>query len=193
MTHSTQSLSPFDEALQRQKQPLLANATTDDGPENINSRMTVDTNCTSYSNRTSYSPSWLLRLLNCRNAKTPPSSSEVLPFWSTKYRDDETYHDDEEEETMMIETIDFVRNSALNEHDTSDVECVRINEHHIMFSTTGTPAMKSFTTTRHSNMDQYLLHQQQLLRTQILNIIVGMVALIITAMLIVYIITSVFA
>ena len=170
VTHQSKSLSPFDEALERQKQPLLL-CTMDGDQTDLISRMTVDGYSTSIAQFVQYISS-LKVLRKYRNyiSLTHPSS-KTSSRWSIQYREEDTYHDDEEEAMMMIETIDFVRDSAANEYTTFMMECAS-NVHkfdHSMYTTIDTNAMSSNATNCHPCMEQDLQNQQY--RTQIIIII----------------------
>lgn len=177
MTQPTKSLSPFDEALERQKQPLLI-STTDHVQKNSISNMTADINCTFMSHFVRYIPS-LPSPLNYRDIlNTTHPSSDILPFWSTKYREEETYHDDEDE-TMMVEAIDFVRLSGTNKNDALMQECDSVHQHHSMHSTSTAEVISSDVINYHPSTEQYLQRQQHLQRrTHTIYTITSIVAII---------------
>jgi hypothetical protein len=159
MTQSTKS--PFDEALERQKQPFV---TTEHIEKDSISSMAAGSNCTFLSHFVKYIPS-LPSLLNYRKKlNTTHPSSEMLPFWSTKYREEETYHEDEDEK-MMIEAVDFVQ------------------QHHHIHTTSRTEAMTSDEINYHPSTENYLPRQQLQRQTQIINSITAIIAIIIISII----------
>ena len=94
VTQQTTTLSPFDEALERQRQPLLQATMAGDNETN-----TIKCGKGSLCSMVAH-----IYRNNCAN--TSPSSE--IPFWSTKYREhDKMSRSNVDVETFMTETIDF--------------------------------------------------------------------------------------
>ena len=176
------SFSPFDEALEQQKQPFLDAAMNDE----LMSTSIGD------SNTHSSIAQFLCSLMLLQNNLNPTttSSSEILPVWSTKYREHKTYHDDSDETMMMIETIDFVH-SGTSELDISDVECGRrsVEELHYMNSTTGSKTMTSATYNRHHYTERYIHRKQEEQRRKL---IIGIVATIVVTVVFIVVVVGMF-
>jgi hypothetical protein len=99
------------------------------------------------------------------NSNDAHPSTQKLSFWSIQYREEETYHD-EDDEMMMIETIDFVRDGNLPTKE-SDACVMRIeadhnhqNTHTFTTDTNGMDASLNVINHR-SGKEQILLRQQQ--------------------------------
>ncbi len=94
VTHQTASSSPFDEALERQRQPLLHATMADDD----------ESKTISCGKGSLYSK--VAQMYRKNDANTSPSSE--IPAWSTKYREhDKTSRGNVDDETTMTKTIDF--------------------------------------------------------------------------------------
>jgi hypothetical protein len=167
-THQIQSFSPFDEALERQKQPFLDETQDDEQTKTL-----------SNNNASSFITQFVCSLITSQNNQNPTkqTSSEILPYWSTKYREHKNYRDDDDE-TMMIETIDFVH-SGTTEIETSKEDCCSVDELHMMNFKAGTNIMTLSKSNRHQYV-KLLVHRQQ--EEQRRKLIIGIVALIVATM-----------